>query len=57
MKKAPFAPVVRKIEFAYNEQVVASGTGSAICWLVWNGFNGPDVGNCTTDGVVYDNVR
>ena len=24
MKKSPMAPVVRKVEFAYNEQVVAS---------------------------------
>ena len=24
MKKTPMAPVVRKVEFAYNEQVVAS---------------------------------
>ncbi len=40
MKKAHIAPVVRKVEFAYNEQVVASGEIFASCTIYYKGLNG-----------------
>ena len=40
MKKDRFAPVVRKVEFAYNEQVVASGEIFGACTIYYQGSDG-----------------
>lgn len=40
MKKAHFTPVVRKVEFAYNEQVVASGEFITSCIIYYRGLDG-----------------
>ena len=52
MKKAHFAPVVRKVEFAYNEQVVASGGGEIIisCQILYRGYNGTPGTSCEIVG-------
>lgn len=53
MKKAHIAPVVRKVEFAYNEQVVASGGPIYVsCTITYSGLDGAPGTACQILGMV-----
>ncbi len=51
MKKTYETPVAEKIEFRYNDQVVASGTS---CTQIWYGYGDFITPNCTHEVAVPD---
>lgn len=48
MRKLYTTPSVEKIEFDYNNQVVASGGGSS-CGYVYNNYDPASGGSCVVD--------